>query len=61
MGKLEGVLFTRDFERWMKGAVEVERLSLSLGDPVGGLIYCGPWTMCKGRLWRWASLFEEAE
>jgi hypothetical protein len=28
LGNLEGVLFTRDFERWMKEALEVEPLSL---------------------------------
>ena len=28
MGNLEGGSFTRDFERWMKGAVRVEHLSL---------------------------------
>ena len=28
MGNLEGGSFTRDFERWMKVAVEVEHLSL---------------------------------
>jgi hypothetical protein len=27
-GNLEVGSFTRDFERWMKGALEVERLSL---------------------------------
>jgi hypothetical protein len=27
---VEGISFTRDFERWMKGALGVERLSLSL-------------------------------
>ena len=28
LGNLEVGSFTRDFERWMKGALEVERLSL---------------------------------
>jgi len=28
LGNLEGGSFTRDFERWMKGALEVEYLSL---------------------------------
>ena len=28
MGNQKGGSFTRDFERWMKGALEVERLSL---------------------------------
>jgi len=22
----------------------------------GGLLYWGPWRMCKGRLWKWAPL-----
>jgi len=45
----------------MKGALDVERLSLRelcegnlKGE--GGLLYWGPWRMCKGKLWRWASL-----
>ena len=45
----------------MKGALVVEHLSrtelcegnLEMG---GGLLYWGPWRMCKGRLWRRASL-----
>jgi hypothetical protein len=28
VGKMKGGLFTRDFERWMTGALEVEHLSL---------------------------------
>jgi hypothetical protein len=28
LGNLEGGSFTRDFKRWMKGALQVERLSL---------------------------------
>ena len=39
----------------------MERLSLSLRalfeeNLEGGLLYWGPWRMCKGRLWRRASL-----
>jgi hypothetical protein len=30
LGKLEGGSFARDFERWMKGALKVEHLSLCL-------------------------------
>jgi hypothetical protein len=52
--------FPRDSERWMKGALEVERLSLrELCDrnlEGGGLFYWGPRRMCKGRLWRRAFL-----
>ena len=43
----------------MKGAVEVERLSmreLCEGNLKGGLLFRGSWRMCKGRLWRRASL-----
>jgi hypothetical protein len=45
MGNLEGGSFTRDFERWMKEALEVERLSLRElceGNLEGGLLYWGP-------------------
>jgi len=41
------------------GALEVERLSLCehcKGNLEGGLLYWGPWRMCKGRLWRRISL-----
>jgi len=55
--------FTSDFERWMKGAVQVERLSLSLSlrelcevNLEGRLLCWGPWRKCIGRLWRRASL-----
>jgi hypothetical protein len=48
-GNLQEGRFTRDFERWMKRAVEVERLCLRE-------LCEGTWRMCKGRLWRWASL-----
>jgi hypothetical protein len=41
---------TRDFERWMKGAVGMERLSLkrliSEGFE-GALLYWGPWKICQ--------------
>jgi len=43
-----------------EGALEVERLSMRTlceGNlEGGGLLYSGPWRMCKGRLWRWAPL-----
>ena len=42
LGNLEGGSFTRDFERWMKGALEVEHLSpreLYEGNLEGGLRY----------------------
>jgi hypothetical protein len=38
--------FTRDFERWMKGAVEMGRLSLKrlIAEGFEGrLLYWGPW------------------
>jgi hypothetical protein len=49
MGNLEGGSFTRDFERWMKGALEVERLSLRElyeGNLEEGLFYWGPRRIC---------------
>jgi hypothetical protein len=43
MGNLKGDSYTRDFKRWMKGDLEVERLSLrepSEGNlEGGGLLY----------------------
>jgi hypothetical protein len=47
LGNLKGGSFTKDFERWMKGALEVESLSLSLrefceGKLEEGLLYWGP-------------------
>jgi len=45
LGNLEGGSFTRDFERWMKGALEAQRLSpreLCEGNLEGGLLYWGP-------------------
>ena len=54
LGNLEVGSFTRDFERWMKGALEVERLSLSLslrelceGNLEVRLLYWGPWRICR--------------
>jgi hypothetical protein len=46
-GNLEGGSFTKDSERWMKGALEVESLSLSPrefceGKLEEGLLYWGP-------------------
>jgi len=59
-GNMGGGPFPRDSERWMKGALEVERLSLrelcERNLEGGGLFYWGPWGMCKGRLWRRAFL-----
>jgi len=43
----------------MKGALEVQRLSLRElceRNLERGLLYRGPWRMCKGRLWRRAPL-----
>jgi hypothetical protein len=43
----------------MKGALEIEHLSLREfyeGNLGGGVLYWGPWKMCKGRLCRQASL-----
>jgi hypothetical protein len=40
---------TRDFERWMKGALGMEHLSLKRLSPAGlwgGLLYWGPWKIC---------------
>jgi hypothetical protein len=50
---------TRDFERWLKGALGMGHLSLKRLTAKGlerGLLYWGPWVM-KGRLWGRASLF----
>jgi hypothetical protein len=50
---MEGGSFTRDIERWMKGALEIERLSLRKlceGNLEGGIFYWGSRRMCKGRL-----------
>jgi len=52
--------FTRNFERYLKegsgngASLSVEALS---GEPGGGLLYWGPRTICKGRLWKQAFLF----
>ena len=59
VGYLEGGSSTRDFERWMNGALGMERLSLkrlSAEGLWGGLLYWGPRMICKERLWIWASL-----
>jgi hypothetical protein len=46
----------------MKGALEVESLSLSLTELCernmegGGLLYWGHWKICKGGLWKQTSL-----
>jgi hypothetical protein len=47
---LEGVSFTRVFERWMKEAVGVDCLSLRelcKGNLEMGLYYLGPWKICR--------------
>jgi hypothetical protein len=53
---MEGGSFTRDFGKWMYGALEVELLSLrQLCDgnlERRGLLYRGLWRMRKGWLWR---------
>jgi len=44
--------FIREFERWMKEALEVGCLSLSLsegalwGNLEGGILYCETWRIC---------------
>jgi hypothetical protein len=46
-------------DSWRR-ALETEHLSLWAlceGNLERGLLYWGPWRMCKGKLWRWASLF----
>jgi len=43
----------------MKGALEVERLSLEElceRNLEGGLLYWGPQRICQVRLWKWASV-----
>jgi hypothetical protein len=48
LGNLEGGSSTGDFERWMKGALGMELLSLkrlSVEGLKGGLLYWGPWVM----------------
>jgi hypothetical protein len=40
----------------MKGALELEHLSLSLRELCEGNVEGGPWRICKGKLWRQASL-----
>jgi len=58
MGNLEEGSSTRDFERWMKGVLGMEHLSLqrlSAEGHEGGLFYWAPWVM-KGRPWGRASL-----
>ena len=55
----EGVPSTGNFERWMKGALGMGRLSLKrliVEGLKGGLHYWVPWVM-KGRYWGQASLF----
>jgi len=50
LGNLEVGSFTRDFERWMKGALEVEHLSLRElcgGNLEVGILYWGPWGICR--------------
>jgi hypothetical protein len=53
LGYLEGGSSTRDFERWMKEALGMERFSLkrlSAEGLWGGLLYWGPWKICLERL-----------
>jgi hypothetical protein len=51
LGNLEGGSFAKEFEEWIKGALEVEDISLREiceGNLEGrGLLYRGPWRMCK--------------
>jgi hypothetical protein len=49
LGYLKGGSSARDFERWMKEALGMERFSLSrLGAKGlwGGFLYWGPWKIC---------------
>jgi hypothetical protein len=46
---LEGGSSSRDFERWIKGALGMEHFSLkrlSVEGLWGGLLYWGPWKIC---------------
>jgi hypothetical protein len=54
-GEPKGGSFTRDSVGWWR---ELWKCSISLWrEPGGGgLLYWGPWRVCKGRLWRQASL-----
>ena len=48
-GNLSGGLFTRDVKKWIKGALEMLRLSLRVlykGDLEGVLLYWGPRSIC---------------
>jgi hypothetical protein len=59
LGNLEWGSSTRVFERWMKGALGMERFSLkrlSEEGLWGALLYWGPWKICEERLWIQASL-----
>jgi hypothetical protein len=49
LGNLEGGSSTRDFERWMKKPLEMERFSLKRLNAEGlwiGLLYWGPRNIC---------------
>jgi hypothetical protein len=49
LGSIEGDSSTRDFERWMKEALGMERFSmkrLSAEGLWGGLLYWGTWKIC---------------
>jgi hypothetical protein len=49
LGNLEGSSSTGDFERWMKGALGMERFSLkrlNMEGLWGGLLYWEPWEIC---------------
>jgi hypothetical protein len=62
-GPGEGGPSTGNFERWMKGSVGMERLSLkrlTAEDREEGLLCWVPWVM-KGRLWGRASLLMGAQ
>ena len=59
MGNLEGSHLLGTLERQKKEG-SGNKASLSMGglsgEPGGGLLYLGPWRICKGRLWKQASL-----
>jgi hypothetical protein len=61
LGNLEGGSYTGDFERWRAlGMGHRSSREIYEGNLEGGLLYWGPWRMCKGRLWKWASVSIEA-
>jgi hypothetical protein len=72
LGKLEGASFSRELQEADEGGLWIRSaslslslsLSLSMGALRGGLggrtLYCGPWWICDGRLWKRTSVSTEA-